>query len=192
MMNYDVYDSVIPKEVKTIQIFASASCAVNYAEGGSTDCIEHGRRLKRYFIQTRTQQHDTYVRYDVVGSTAASFSRMIKARILVCPPGTVMCLLPALGKKPGKKAYIAENPSQKLTFQWFEDHLLQERKSLGLQDEGYDAVLDEEFLDIISDVNVSMPVSVIGESDNEQVDVTDSDLDSTNSVLDGRITENRR
>merc|ERR1719223_1812259 len=112
MMNYDAYDSVIPKEVKTIQIFASASCAVNYAQGGNTDCIEHGRRLKRYFIQTRTQQHDTYVRYDVVGSTAASFSRMIKARILVCPPGTVMCLLPALGKKPGKKAYIAENPSE--------------------------------------------------------------------------------
>lgn len=159
MMNYDVYDSVIPNGVVSIQIFASASCAVAYVEGRS-DCIEHGRRLKRYFIQTRP---DTYVRYDVVGSTAASYARMINARILVCPPGTVMCMLPALGKKAGKKAYIAEDSSEKETYKWFENHILEERKRLGFQEEGFDAVSAADFLDIISDVDTSMPLGVIGE-----------------------------
>jgi hypothetical protein len=158
-MNYEVYDRVIPSGVTSIQIFASSSCAVDYV-GGNTDCIQHGRKLKSYFVQSRPR---TYVRYDVVGSTAASFTRMIQSRILVCPPGTVMCLLPALGKKPGKKAYVAEDPSEEETYRWFENHVLAERKSLGFQEKGYDAVGELDYLDIISDAGTMLSIDQMGD-----------------------------
>jgi len=150
MMSLDVYEKIIPTAATSIQIFASASCGIAHVQGASS-CIEHGRMLKRHFIQSRSQ-YGTYVRYDVVGSSAASFSRMIEARITICPPGTVMCLLPALGKRASKKAYIAEDVAEKATFHWFEEHVLQERKRLGFEEVGFDAVPDSDYLDIISDV----------------------------------------
>jgi len=174
-MNFDIYDKIIPfNSTTSIQIFASAGCAKAYVQGNS-DCIEHGRRLKRYFLQTRTPKYGTYVRYDVVGSSAASYARMIDARILICPPGTVMCLLPALGKKPGKKAYIAEDPSREATFHWFENHVLEERKRLGFQEMEFDAVAESDFIDIISDVDLTIPVGVVGLP--TTTTVTDADLD---------------
>ena len=173
MMNYSVYDKVIPSGVTSIQIFASSSCGLDYVDA-KTDCIEHGRRLKRYFKQTRP---GTYVRYDVVGSTAASYTRMINARILVCPPGTIMCLLPALSKKAGKKAYIAEDPSEVETFQWFENHVLAERKALGFQEKGFDDVDESDYLTIISDVSLDMPLDAIGEGGSDASNTTDTGLD---------------
>lgn len=196
MMNYKVYDSIIPTGVKSIQIFASSSCGIDYVES-KTDCIEHGRRLKRYFINTRSSQYGTYVRYDVVGSTAASFSRMVNSRILICPPGTISCLLPALAKKAGKKAYIAEDPSEEETFQWMEDHLLKERKRLGFQEVGYDAVPDADYLNIISDVDLDMPLEAIGENENEpshhsvnEFYEPNEEVDYTEWEADGRAVNN--
>ena len=174
-MNFEVYNKVIPPAARSIQVFASANCALAAVEGRS-NCIEHGRRLKRYFLQTRTQQYGTYVRYDVVGSTAASYARMTNARILICPPGTVMCLLPALSKKAGTKAYIAEDPAHKETFHWFEHDVLEERKNAGIQEAGYD-IEDEDFLDIIDDVDPIMDVAAIGEDENEDHPPSDADLD---------------
>lgn len=176
MMNYSVYDTIIPSGVTSIQIFASSSCGLDYVER-KTDCIEHGRRLKRYFIQTRPR---TYVRYDVVGSSAASSTRMINARILVCPPGTIMCLLPALAKKAGTKAYIAEDPSEVETFKWFEYHVLAERKALGFQDKGFDAFVETDYLDIISDVSLDMPLDVIGEREGDASNAPNHGLDNDN------------
>mmetsp|Transcript_6167 Transcript_6167/g.9355 ORF Transcript_6167/g.9355 Transcript_6167/m.9355 type:complete len:576 (+) Transcript_6167:62-1789(+) len=175
-MNFDVYDKLIPPAARSIQIFASANCAIASVEGRS-NCIEHGRRLKKYFLQTRSRQHGTYVRYDVVGSSAASFSRMINSKILICPPGTVMCLLPALSKKAGTKAYVAEDPAHKETYHWFENHVLKERKEIGIQDAGYDAIPDEDFLQI-SEIasDTEMPVATIGEDPNEEHVPSDEDL----------------
>ena len=179
-MNFDVYDKLIPPAARSIQVFASANCAVAAVEGRS-NCIEHGRIIKKYFLQTRSQQHGTYVRYDVVGSTAASFSRMINCKILICPPGTVMCLLPALSKQAGTKAYIAEDPAYKETYKWFENHVLKERKEIGIQDAGYDEIAEEQFLDIVSEVDTlsndaHLPVTVIGEDENEEHVPSDEDL----------------
>lgn len=71
-----------------------------------------------------------------------------------------MCLLPALGKLAGKKAYIAENGSSPETFHWFE-HLSEKRKHLGLQNVGYDAVADEDYLVISEEITQSsMPADL--------------------------------
>mmetsp|Transcript_219 Transcript_219/g.322 ORF Transcript_219/g.322 Transcript_219/m.322 type:complete len:765 (-) Transcript_219:2068-4362(-) len=147
------YDRVITTTPTSIQIFASVSCAVASVQRTS-DCIEHGRSLKAYF--KRRFAKSTYVRYDVVASTATSFSRMMSSSILICPPGTVMCLLPALGKLAGKKAYVAEDGSKPATFHWFED-IIEKRKKLGLQRPGYDAVADEDYLIISEEITQEVP-----------------------------------
>ena len=90
-MDFGYYDRVLPESPTSIQILASSNCAVASIEGYS-DCIEHGRSLKAYFISRLPST--TYVRYDIIASTATSFARMMKAKTLICPPGTVMCLFP--------------------------------------------------------------------------------------------------
>lgn len=89
-MDFPYYDGAIPFPPSSIQIFASANCAVASIHKKS-DCIEHGRALKAYF---KSKYPTSYVRYDIVASTATSFARMMDAKTLICPPGTVMCLLP--------------------------------------------------------------------------------------------------
>jgi len=147
-MNFNIYNQIITQGTTSIQVFASSSCAVAYVLG-KLKCIEHGRQLKWWFINNRP---NIYVRYDVVGSTVASFSRMMNAKVLICPPGIIQCLLPALGKQAGKKAFIAEDSSHAGTYHWFEENVLKERKRIGFQDPGFVATSDEDFLDIISDV----------------------------------------
>merc|ERR1719330_2345417 len=80
----------------------------------------------------------------------------MSSSVLVCPPGTVMCLLPALGKLAGKKAYVAEDGSKPATFHWFED-VIKKRKDLGLQKPGYDAVADEDYLIISEEMTEDLP-----------------------------------
>lgn len=172
MMNYSVYDDVMPPELTSIQILASSNCALASVNGN--DCIEHGRRLKRYFLQTRP---NTYIRYDVVGSSAASYTRMIKARILVCPPGTVLCLLPAIAKRADQKSFIAEDSSGVETFRWFENHVLAEKMDLGLQETTFDTVEETDYLKVMTNVSLEMSLDVIGEGEENGVNATDHDLD---------------
>lgn len=183
-MNPKEYDKLIPTAVTSIQVFASASCGIAHVQGKS-DCIEHGRSLKRYFLATRAQQYGTMVRYDVVGSSAASFSRLIEGRITICPPGTVMCLLPALAKKAGRKAYIAEDQSNLVTYHWFENHVLEERKSLRFQEVGYDAVPDDGYLDILSDVDTSQ---LAPEDEPETEDERESVSEATSAAEEPQTT----
>lgn len=160
-MNYEVYESVLPPLVTSVQIFASSACAIAYAEGRS-DCIEHGRRLKKYFI-TSSSVTNAYVRYDIVASTAAMFARMIDSSVLICPPGTVICLLPALAKRAGTRAFIAEDPSSTETYHWFEKEMLEERIKLRLHTVGYDAVDESDYINLLQSVNLEMPLDAIGE-----------------------------
>jgi hypothetical protein len=113
---------------------------------------------------------------------------MINCRILICPPGTVMCLLPALSKKAGKNAYIAEDPAHEETFDWFEHEVLEERKNAGIQDVDYD-IADEEFLNIINDVDSTMDVAAIGENENEDHPPSDADLDGDQITEEYNFTE---
>ena len=90
-MDVKFYDSVIPLQTSSIQILASPNCAMAHANGKS-DCIQYGRALKAHFKEAFGRI--TYVRYDIVASTATSYSRMMNSKILICPPGTISCLLP--------------------------------------------------------------------------------------------------
>lgn len=90
-MDMGFYDKVITERPTSVQIFASASCAIASVQRRS-DCIEHGRSLKAYFKLRFPES--TYVRYDIVASTATSFARMMSASKLICPPNTITCLLP--------------------------------------------------------------------------------------------------
>ncbi len=92
-MDMAYYDRVITVPPTSIQILASAKCAFSSIQRTS-DCIEHGRALKAY-LKARFPL-PTYVRYDIVASTATSFARMMNVKTLICPPGTVMCLLPGM------------------------------------------------------------------------------------------------
>lgn len=150
LLHYSVYDENIPSAVTSIQIFLSSSCARASARGQSS-CVEHGRRIKRYFIQTRGVVMQTYVRIDVVAATAASFSRMVAVKTLICPPGSVSCLLPAVAKNPGTSAIIVDAMSRPATHAWFE-HL----KGLNQVEQSVSVV------NVAAD-QLSMPKEVIGE-----------------------------
>ena len=60
------------------------------------------------------------VTFNLVSSTATAYTRMILAHTLVCLPGTISCLLPALSKPKSKTAVILESPQEGAdTFHWF-------------------------------------------------------------------------
>ena len=156
LLHYTVYDANIPEKVSTIQIFVSASCArasVHHAN----NCVEHGRRIKRFFMQTRGLYEGTYVRIDVVAATAASFTRMVNVKTLVCPPGSVSCLLPAVAKNPGTKAVIIEASNHPVTFDWF--HNLKQMEG----------IKDSVSVYSVNDDLLYMPVELIGEARGKDV-----------------------
>jgi len=197
-LHYTVYDRVIPSDATSVQILLSSSCAISYIQG-SSDCVEHGRRLKRHLIQTRTfSSIGTYVRIDVVASSAAAYARMITANVLVCPPGTVNCLLPALAKTGAMSgvpvitedeeakwgsAVVAEDKSRVMTSGWFQSLGVEKRDSF-TYNWGYDHLSGlEHYVTVLENVNVTLPLNVIGESeenDNNDVDQkSDIPKDST-------------
>jgi len=187
-MDMGFYDSVIPADVTSIQIFASAKCSIASIHGTS-DCIEHGRALKAYFKTNPVYiNRITYVRYDIVASTATSYARMMNSKILICPPGTVDCLIPALGKDAGKKAYVAEDGSRPATFHWFENHLLEKRKSIGLQQVGYDAVSDEDYLIISAEASVDRPLDMPLEDLDLDMPLEDLDASSFSADIISRLS----
>ena len=55
----------------------------------------------------------------VACSSAAIHSRMVNSNKLFCAPDNPDCLLPALGKPPGKKAFLLESPTNKKPTEFF-------------------------------------------------------------------------
>ena len=169
-LSYDSYDHIISEATAnkptSIQILISANCALSQINQQS-NCVEHGRRLKRHFLQTLTLTKGVYVRIDIVASTAASFSRMLHTKLLICPPGTVGCLLPALAKNPNTKVYIAEHPDRPSTRHWY-DYLLEEhKKTRVVSATAPNEVLKEEArmnafdLEILDNVDLTMPLELV-------------------------------
>lgn len=167
-MDFQYYNLAIPFTPTSIQIFASANCAAASIKKKS-NCIEHGRALKAHFKQ---RFPTVYVRYDIVASTATSFARMMNVKILTCPPKTINCILPALAKLAGKKAFIADDGSDPQTSHWFQK-LIEKRKELGLFRVGFDPVSDEDFLVISEQASMeTMPEDLpLDELDTEASDV---------------------
>jgi hypothetical protein len=59
------------------------------------------------------------IKVEISGSTAASASRMVRSKLLLCPPSTPACLLPALGKTGGTKAILMEGTVLKEVSEFF-------------------------------------------------------------------------
>lgn len=86
-MPFYVYASEIPRSVSSITIVASQDCADNI-----DGCVTHGEALTSFLTNFYERAN---VQFLVEPSTYASFSRMISADYLVCPPG-VSCVIPAM------------------------------------------------------------------------------------------------
>jgi len=180
MMNYGLYSDAIPFSTTSIQILATASCAHAAAPLDSTNsCIEHGRRLKRFFMQTRGLNDAVYVRYDVIASTASILARAAHAKTLVCSPGTITCIIPALGKMEGTKAVLAQASSVKTGYDWIEP-LMQ-----------YDSRLADKiellYLETESN-NMEMNLDVIGEITRSGADGSTVDADPDRAYVNGHLS----
>lgn len=106
----------IPKTVKSISILIGPLCLSAEWEDGET-CINYANTLKNGLQQTYP---DAEVDLDVAVSSAAATSRMIRARTLVCPPGTSACLIPAMAKEEASVAVVGESTRRFNTEQFFD------------------------------------------------------------------------
>lgn len=63
---------------------------------------------------------DAEVTSDIPVSTAASTSRMIRSKTLICPPGTISCALPAMSKEDDTFAVVGESTRRQTTEQFYD------------------------------------------------------------------------
>jgi len=110
------YTKHIPNSITSIQIMGSVECAKSTMNDGSS-CVDHGRALKEYLARTYPQ---ATVRFDLTPSTATAMSRMVTSKYLICGPGTVECLLPALSGEVGTYAVLSESNDRLNTEHWFD------------------------------------------------------------------------
>lgn len=143
-MKFQLYAKHIPRSVRSISILANPLCA------SQATCSKHVFGLRDYLDEQFADQlsatdgvrvltdsnnpNNMMVELNeessrilsndsnnpFVGSSAASYSRMILSKYLICPPGTVNCLLPALAKEDDTYAVISENQDRPQTWRWFD------------------------------------------------------------------------
>lgn len=59
------------------------------------------------------------IKHEIVCSTAGAASRMMRSRMLMCPPNTPSCLMPAMGKYSHTSALLFETATQKKPTEFF-------------------------------------------------------------------------
>jgi len=104
----------IPSHVTHVSIISSPACVTSKI--GSKDCYTYAFQLQQY-LQNKYLGID--VSLDLMSSTAAAYSRMILSHTLICPPGTITCLFPALAREITKESIIFESSNRPSTFHWF-------------------------------------------------------------------------
>jgi hypothetical protein len=99
----EVYPPFFPATVTSVTVLASPLCATAYLATGEVcsayaqDLVEYFKTLYPNLHRTGFQGHNG-VQYQMAASSAGSFSRMILAKKLICPPGTPTCLFPGMSK----------------------------------------------------------------------------------------------
>jgi len=122
-LNFQLYLQYIPPTTSHVSILTDPTCVEENM--GDMPCIRYGLEfkdyLKSYFKSTQGNGNlpPPGVSFDIVSSTAALFSRMINSHLLICPPGTITCLLPALSKQGNKETVMMETPNKPSTYKWF-------------------------------------------------------------------------
>jgi len=122
-LNFQLYLQYIPPTTSHVSILTDPTCVEENM--GDMPCIRYGLEFKDYLTSyfRSTQGNGNLpppgVSFDIVSSTAALFSRMINSHLLICPPGTITCLLPALSKQGNKETVMMETPNKPSTYKWF-------------------------------------------------------------------------
>lgn len=113
-LRYEDVLAEIPHNATSIAILAGPLCAIGTILPTGEKCHEYGKGLAQY-LSTRfshLQDDGEAVSFSILTSTAAAYSRMISAPLLICPPRSNTCLLPAAAKLMGaSKAVVLEDPS---------------------------------------------------------------------------------
>ena len=98
-----IYPLYFPDTVTSITIVANPLCAVGYLPTGEV-CSVYGAELESHFrflypgLSNTGHGGSNGVQFQIVGSTAGLYSRMIMSKRLICPPHTINCLIPAFSK----------------------------------------------------------------------------------------------
>lgn len=109
-------DKHIPRGSKVISIIISALCVdAVWDKGGK--CVDYAESLKEDLAKAHP---DAEVSLDISVSTAATTSRMVRAHVLICPPGTTSCLVPALSKEEDTFAILGESMARSNTEEFFD------------------------------------------------------------------------
>jgi len=91
-------------EITTISILAGPLCATATLPTGE-NCFAYATGLKDYITEQRPalvglgHKGEHGVTFKMITSTAAAFSRMILAQMLICPPRSPSCLFPSAAKR---------------------------------------------------------------------------------------------
>jgi len=111
------YSHHIPSYVTSIHILVNPLCVANTSNNDDNHnhnpCIIHALKVQS-FLSMLYSNINTEIY--VMGSTAATFSRMINSHILLCPPCTPTCILPAISKKIQTNAILLDDSHY--TYQW--------------------------------------------------------------------------
>jgi hypothetical protein len=100
--------------ITSISILAGPLCLTAILPTGQL-CHDYGVALQDYLVANIPQlEGKGYmgghgVTFRIISSTAAAYSRMILSHILICPPRSPSCLLPAVAKK--SSAIVLDEPS---------------------------------------------------------------------------------
>ena len=97
------YAERIPASISSIFVVVHQQCG---------DCVKHGKFVADFLgdMYPRATVH-----FEILGSTALVYSRLMGAPYLLCPP-TTACLLPALMRDVSYKTFVGDSPA---VFSWF-------------------------------------------------------------------------
>jgi hypothetical protein len=118
----EIYPTYFPPSVTSISVLASPLCATAYLPTGQL-CTTYAQELVTYFQSVYTGLTTTGfhglngIQFQMAASSAGLWSRMIRAKRLVCPPNSPNCLFPAASKLIDPiagfdtYAYVLESPT---------------------------------------------------------------------------------
>lgn len=99
----EIYPNYFPADVTSITVLASNLCATAYLPTGQ-QCVTYAESLVSHFRTLYPTLTNTGfgglsgIRFQMTPSSAGSWSRMIRAKLLICPPTSPNCLIPAGSK----------------------------------------------------------------------------------------------
>lgn len=94
-----------------IPVSASSIFVIVHQQCGS--CVEHGQFVVTFLADMYPR---AAVHFEILGSTALIFTRLMNAPYLLCPP-TTACVLPALMRDVSTKSFIGDSPA---LYAWFD------------------------------------------------------------------------